>query len=189
MLYVIEDSDQLEACRNVLYVVARTTDLIQIATAVDGVFLFRPKQGRYSDAATEVLRSQRISKVCVRHVSGDKRKLADMGITIFPETLIDMVVYAKKRGLDNPGFVGICASVGYKLRESRDQLVGNWNQLRLSSEQIQYAANDAWFPLLVACLWGTLKADDEILSKMKSMVSRKSQVTTATASRRILGDL
>ncbi|KAF4683574.1 hypothetical protein FOZ60_008871 [Perkinsus olseni] len=171
MLYVIEDSDQLEACRNVLYVVARTTDLIQIATAVDGVFLFRPKQGRYSDAATEVLRSQRISKVCVGHVSGDKRKLADMGITIFPDTLIDMVEYAKKRGLDNPGFVGICASVGYNLRKSKYQLVGNWNQLRLSSEQIQYAANDAWFPLLVACLWGTLKADDEILSKMKSMVS------------------
>ncbi|KAF4678799.1 hypothetical protein FOZ60_016049 [Perkinsus olseni] len=166
MLYVIEDSDQLEACRNVLYVVARTTDLwvLEETHRGDCTFLDRfrsplllmassfsaPSKGVTVMLPPRFSRSQRISKVCVRHVSGDKRKLADMGITIFPETLIDMVEHAKKRGLIIPGFVGICASSipAYErtgCRAFRDQLVGNWNQLRLSSEQIQYAANDAWF--------------------------------------------
>ncbi|KAF4676508.1 hypothetical protein FOL47_005944, partial [Perkinsus chesapeaki] len=121
--------------------------LIQIATPKDGVFLFRPVNGRFSPAAIEVLQSRR-----------DKQKLANMGVVIPPETLIDMVSHAKHRELANPGIMGICANVGYRNNKPEDPNFRNWSKPVFTPKQIQYAANDAWFPLLVTVLWGIVRA-------------------------------
>ncbi|KAF4666920.1 hypothetical protein FOL47_003855 [Perkinsus chesapeaki] len=186
--YVINGSEQLEACRNVLRTQkvvgidfewnweasggSNPISLIQIATVQDGVFLFRPENGHFSPVAKEILGDSAIQKICVGYENNDERKAAQLGIVVPRGTLIDLIHEANRRGLPKNGLRGMCDSIGYSIWKTKDPAFYHWTGPNLSAQQIKYAANDAWILLLIASIWGVVRVETSTLENMKAMMGR-----------------
>jgi len=114
--------------------------LAQLATART-VYLFPLRTQDYSGALAEVLASRAIVKAGVS-VADDLKQLKK----VFPfdeQAVVDVGLVARKRGLQQSGVRNLAALfLGFRIPKGAKTT--NWASPRLSPQQIQYAATDAW---------------------------------------------
>ena len=114
--------------------------LVQLATA-DAVYLLQVQQHDYSAALREVFESETLTKAGVS-VSDDLRnlkKLFDFG----EKAIVDLGTVAKRHGFKQTGVRNL-AGILLGIRIPKGAKTTNWAAPRLSSQQITYAATDAW---------------------------------------------
>jgi ribonuclease D len=114
--------------------------LVQLATA-RAVYLFQLKGGDFSAPLAEVLSSAAIAKAGVS-VADDLRQLQKV-FPFEPQSVVDLGTVARRRGLQQTGVRNL-AALFLSLRIPKGAKTTNWAAPRLSPQQIQYAATDAW---------------------------------------------
>ncbi|KAF4662882.1 hypothetical protein FOL47_006024 [Perkinsus chesapeaki] len=116
--------------------------------------------------------SQKIMKIGVGMGSSDFKKVQEsFGVGIPPDQTIDMLLEAQKRGLPKPGLKGMCEAIGYTIdKPGYLPSFYHWTGEQLTRGQKLYAAGDAWFPILVAAVWGVIKLSEEEILAMKELI-------------------
>jgi len=114
--------------------------LAQFATA-RAVYVFQLKSADFSAPLAEVLSSAAVVKAGVS-VADDLRALQK----VFPfeaQSVVDVGTVARRRGLQQTGVRNLSALfLGFRI--AKGAKTTNWAAPRLSPQQIQYAATDAW---------------------------------------------
>jgi ribonuclease D len=114
--------------------------LVQVATA-RAVYLFQIAQTDFSAPLAGLLSNPAIVKAGVA-MSDDLRKLK----LVFPfeeAGVVDLGVVARRQGLKQSGVRNLAAMfLGFRIPKGAS--TSNWAAPRLSSQQITYAATDAW---------------------------------------------
>ena len=114
--------------------------LVQFATA-DAVYLFQIQQQDYSAAMREIFSSDGIIKAGVS-VADDLRNLKKL--FEFDETeVVDLGKVARRHGLKQTGVRNL-AGIFLGARIPKGAKTTNWAARHLTSQQITYAATDAW---------------------------------------------
>jgi len=114
--------------------------LVQIATS-KSVFLIRTKDLGMPDQMVEFFNSDRITKVgiALRDDISDLKRLRP----VEPQNLFDLNVYCASLGFENIGARNLTAMIlGFRI--SKSQQVSDWEAEKLSPQQMDYAATDAW---------------------------------------------
>jgi hypothetical protein len=132
--------------------------LIQLC-GVDGdvcrVCLFRTRKNSrpvpLPDVVSAVLRSPKVRKIGVG-VGNDQIKL---GFTL--ANLQGIEKYFKN--FPRPGLSGLTEAFGFPIFKSRKRAMSNWEKNTLTREDISYAANDAFFPLILYLMAMTEEQD------------------------------
>lgn len=114
--------------------------LLQLATG-DEVFLFQLKNTGLTESLISILCDPSIVKV---GVALDFDLLSLQALQPFqPRGFIDLAGVARRKGIKNQGLRGLAAIVcGFRI--SKSARTTNWANNDLTSQQIQYAATDAW---------------------------------------------
>lgn len=114
--------------------------LIQIACS-DVVFLIQLRQAPFCDALAELLGDPSIIKSGVA-IADDMRALKALH-DFDAAGLADLSVIARKNGISNYSLRALSA-IFLNVRISKTARCTNWNNARLSGQQVAYAATDAW---------------------------------------------
>jgi ribonuclease D len=114
--------------------------LVQLATA-RAVYLFQLKGGDFSAPLAEVLSAAAIAKAGVS-VADDLRQLQKV-FPFEPQSVVDVGTVARRRGQQQTGVRNL-AGLFLGFRIAKGAKTTNWAAPRLSPQQIQYAATDAW---------------------------------------------
>ena len=114
--------------------------LAQVATA-RAVYLFQLQRQDFSCAIAELLGARAITKVGVS-VAEDLRQLKQL----FPSqemSVLDAGTVARRHGMEQTGLRNL-AGIFLGFRVPKGAKTTNWAAPRLSAQQINYAATDAW---------------------------------------------
>lgn len=114
--------------------------LAQFATA-NSVYLVKVQQPDVFDAMREILSSGKIIKVGVS-VTDDLRNLKKL-FEFDERSVVDLGEVAKRHGLRQTGVRNL-AGIFLGTRIPKGTKTTNWAARRLTSQQITYAATDAW---------------------------------------------
>ena len=114
--------------------------LVQLATA-NAVYLMQVQQRDYSVALRGILASESIIKVGVA-VNDDLRTLKSL-VEFEAKAIVDLGTVAKRHGLKQTG-VRSLAAIFLGLRIPKGAKTTNWAARQLTTQQIAYAATDAW---------------------------------------------
>jgi ribonuclease D len=114
--------------------------LVQLATA-RAVYLFQVQQRDFSHAVREVMAAARIVKAGVS-VSHDLKMLKEL-FPFEPEAVVDLGRVAMRHGIEQSGVRNL-AGIFLGTRIPKGPSTSNWAAPRLTAQQIQYAATDAW---------------------------------------------
>ena len=114
--------------------------LVQFATA-SAVYLVQVQQQDFFGAMREILSSAKIIKVGVS-VTDDMRNLQRL-FEFDERSVLDLGKVAKRHGLKQTGVRNL-AGIFLGTRISKGAKTTNWAARRLTSQQIAYAATDAW---------------------------------------------
>ncbi|HYC46818.1 MAG TPA: 3'-5' exonuclease [Burkholderiales bacterium] len=114
--------------------------LVQFATA-DAVYLLQVQKQDYSAEMREIFSSARIVKAGVS-VSDDVRNLKK-SFEFEERAMLDLGKVAKRHGLKQSGVRNL-AGIFLGMRIPKGAKTTNWAAQRLTSQQITYAATDAW---------------------------------------------
>ena len=124
--------------------------LLQIA--IPGkVYLIRVSETGFDAALADIFSSPGITKVGVA-INDDVKELQKFH-DFDPANIYDLASLAEKKGILNGGVRGLTGLLlGFRI--SKRQQTSNWENKKLSSAQIDYAATDAWVCLEI---YGRLK--------------------------------
>jgi ribonuclease D len=114
--------------------------LLQLSTG-DQAFLFRLNRVRLPEYIVDILEDQEITKVGValKDDLNGLKKIMDFE----PEGFVDLQQFVKKFGIEDNGLKKLVANIlGFRI--SKKSQTSNWEQDKLSKEQLEYAATDAW---------------------------------------------
>lgn len=114
--------------------------LIQLA-ASDKVFIFLLKKVPLDKRLAAILSSHNIIKAGVA-IADDIRSLKNL-YDFQPGGLVDLSTIARKNNISMFGLRGLAACF-LGVRISKTARCSNWGTLKLSAQQITYAATDAW---------------------------------------------
>lgn len=114
--------------------------LAQVATA-RAVYLLRLQQHEFGGALAEILSSRSIVKAGVA-LAEDLRSLRK-SIEFEEKSIVDLGRVAKRHGVRQSGLRNL-AGLYLGWRIPKGTKTSNWAALRLSPQQIAYAATDAW---------------------------------------------
>jgi len=114
--------------------------LVQFATA-SAVYLLQVQQQDLSGPVREVLSSEKIIKVGVS-VTDDMRNLKKL-FQFDERSVVDLGKVAERNGLKQTGIRNL-AGIFLGTRIPKGTKTTNWAARRLTSQQITYAATDAW---------------------------------------------
>ena len=114
--------------------------LVQFATA-SAVYLFQAQQQGLFGAMREILSSEKAKKVGVS-VNDDLHALRKL-FEFDERSVTDLGKVAKRHGLKQTGVRNL-AGLFLGMRISKGAKTTNWAARRLTSQQIVYAATDAW---------------------------------------------
>jgi len=128
--------------------------LVQIAVG-DTVWLLRTCQIGLPQVVQEVLLQDSVLKVVAAFDSSDKAKLAtSFGLCFEGEPasygFLDISQLARECGITGVGVKRLAGRYGYHIAKNKKISVSNWAATNLSVEQQRYAADDAYFNLLIA---------------------------------------
>lgn len=114
--------------------------LAQIATA-RAVYLFQVRHREVAQAVAEVLGNEHVVKAGVG-LADDLRSLKKL-IQFAEKSVVDLGTVAMRNGLKQTGVRNLAALfLGFRIPKGTK--TSNWARARLSSQQITYAATDAW---------------------------------------------
>ena len=114
--------------------------LAQLATA-RAVYLFQVRHREAAQAVAEVLGNEHVVKAGVG-LADDLRGLKKL-IQFAEKTVVDLGAVAVRNGLKQTGVRNLTALfLGFRIPKGTK--TSNWARPRLSSQQITYAATDAW---------------------------------------------
>ena len=114
--------------------------LVQFATA-GAVYLMQIQQRDYSAVMQEIFSSEKITKAGVS-VADDLRNLKKL-VEFEESAVVDLGKVAKRHGLKQTGVRNL-AGIFLGMRIPKGAKTTNWAARRLTSQQIAYAATDAW---------------------------------------------
>jgi ribonuclease D len=114
--------------------------LVQFATA-SAVYLLQVQQQDYSAAMREVFSSEKVVKAGVA-VTDDLRGLRKL-FEFEERAVVDLGKVAKRHGLKQSGVRNL-AGMFLGARIPKGAKTSNWAARRLTQQQIEYAATDAW---------------------------------------------
>jgi ribonuclease D len=128
--------------------------LLQISTLEDAI-LFRTQMVQLPKIVVDLLEDKQIKKVGVS-IGGDVQDLKKaLGITLGGATEIGEM--AKSLGVKTLGLRSLTA-LCFEKRLSKKAKLTNWEKTHLTTQQINYAATDAWIGLKVYyCLLGHME--------------------------------
>lgn len=125
--------------------------LIQIATA-NRVFLFRTNKIGFPQPLREVFNREDLLKIGIALLD-DVRDLKRLG-EVEPQSMFDLNVYCPSLGFEKIGARNLSAMIlGFRI--SKSQQTSDWEAEKLSIQQMEYAATDAW---ICREIYGRLKA-------------------------------
>lgn len=119
--------------------------LIQLATE-DEVFLIQLAHVSIDEKLANILASPDIKKAGVA-IHDDMKALAKL-YPFEPDGLVELSCTSKQKGLNAFGLRTITANL-LGFRVSKGSRCSNWANLKLSNQQVIYAATDAWLGLLL----------------------------------------
>ena len=114
--------------------------LVQLASE-DAVYLFQLNKTGSIDALLGILSNPKIKKVGIA-LHDDIKKLGELA-PFNPAGVIDISDITKRIGITNTGLRSL-AGMFLKVRISKGAQVSNWARKHLNSNQLIYAATDAW---------------------------------------------
>lgn len=128
--------------------------LMQLAVG-DTVWLIRTCQIGLPQVVEDMLRNGSVIKVVAGFDSCDRDKLAtSFGIKLDSDLemhgYLDISKLAQECGFNGCGLKKLAERYHYYIEKSRKMSTSNWESSKLSDDQQQYAADDAYFSLLVA---------------------------------------
>jgi len=94
------------------------------------------------------LMSESCSKLGVGWDGADKQKMQNT-FNFLPNGIVDLAGIAKKKGLAEQGLKSLTEHFGMKMRKDSRVARSNWAAHQLTLEQIQYAAEDAYFSYML----------------------------------------
>lgn len=98
---------------------------------------------------SKVLVSERVAKIGVGYDGPDKKKMIN-SFGLEPVNVVDLAEIAKQVGLKQRGLKTLGQACGLIMLKSEDTAVSDWASRReLTSQQKQYAAEDAYFSLVI----------------------------------------
>jgi ribonuclease D len=119
--------------------------LIQLATREEA-FLFQVKQGAFPPQLKKIIEEPALVKI----VQGAAQELQDLARDhkLRGAGFFDLPAAAKECGCAPRSLRGLTAIfLGFRVSKSAQR--SNWEQKRLTQKQLEYAATDAWAPLLI----------------------------------------
>eukprot|EP00397_Hematodinium_sp_SG-2012_P043061 GEMP01047775.1.p1 GENE.GEMP01047775.1~~GEMP01047775.1.p1 ORF type:complete len:372 (+),score=113.75 GEMP01047775.1:132-1247(+) len=119
-----------------------TTLLLRTCGGTDGLAYPLP------DPVRHILEDVNVVKVCSGFDGGDAKKFRVSFPGMEVRNVLPITQIAKKKGLRRTGLQGIAEAVGAPMAKKKEIARSNWEAHELSAEQIQYAADDAWFSLM-----------------------------------------
>mmetsp|Transcript_51575 Transcript_51575/g.112363 ORF Transcript_51575/g.112363 Transcript_51575/m.112363 type:complete len:478 (+) Transcript_51575:95-1528(+) len=119
--------------------------LIQIAVG-DSVWLFRTCEIPLPQELREIFLDPSVTKLAVSFDSADRKKLqSSFGISC--EGLLDISTLAKGLDIQGCGLKKLAQRYGLRIEKDREISISNWAATTLSTRQLQYARDDAFFTL------------------------------------------
>jgi len=120
--------------------------LLQLSS-LDRCILIRTKPNQpLPPSVADFLQNPETTKVCAGYDGSDVHKMQQtFGYGV--ENTIGLDKIASDRGFRRPGIKGIAEAMGLKIRKDKKICRSNWACYKLSQEQIQYAAEDAYYSL------------------------------------------
>lgn len=101
------------------------------------------------EVVTEVLKSDRVAKIGVGYDGGDRKKMQNT-FDLEPANLIDLADVAQDLGLKQKGLKTLAEVCGLRLIKDQKTARSDWATSReLTEQQTQYAADDAYFSLVI----------------------------------------
>jgi len=120
--------------------------LIQLSNH-DRCVLIRIKPGKsLPPSVAYFLQNPETTKVCAGYDGSDIKKM-DQTFGYGCVNIIGLDTIATARGFRRPGISGIATAMGLNIRKDKKVCRSNWACPRLSQDQIQYAAEDAYYSL------------------------------------------
>jgi len=99
------------------------------------------------------LASAQLPKVCWNFNSTARAKLMQ-SFELQPSAVVELAALAEQKGWKNSNLRQLAADLGHRMQKDARVARSDWAAPSLTSEQIRYAAEDAFFPLL---LWNELR--------------------------------
>jgi ribonuclease D len=126
--------------------------LAQVATA-HAVYLFQVRHREVAQALAEVLANEHVAKAGVG-LADDLRSLKKL-VQFAEKSIVDLGTVALRNGLRQTGVRNLAALfLGFRIPKGTK--TSNWARPRLTSQQITYAATDAWACRELYVRFGTL---------------------------------
>jgi len=123
--------------------------LMQFADENMALLLRTHKTGNWLPASVlRALWSDSCSKLGVGWDGADKGKMQNT-FNFLPNAIVDLAEMAKKKGLTEQGLKSLTEHFGIKMRKDSRVARSNWAADKLTSEQMQYAADDAHFTYML----------------------------------------
>eukprot|EP00931_Biecheleriopsis_adriatica_P020599 TRINITY_DN13716_c0_g1_i2.p1 TRINITY_DN13716_c0_g1~~TRINITY_DN13716_c0_g1_i2.p1 ORF type:complete len:376 (+),score=78.49 TRINITY_DN13716_c0_g1_i2:69-1196(+) len=128
--------------------------LVQLAIG-DSVWLIRTCQISLPESVRMILLDPNVVKLVASFDSKDRAKLADsfnihIGDDHESYGFLDISAVARACELPATGVKSLCREFGYKIAKEMEITCSDWASGSLTQEQVRYAADDAFFLLLVA---------------------------------------
>ena len=120
--------------------VSYPVSLLQMATDRK-VYLFRLLKTGILPGILEILEDENLVKIGI--APGDDMKDLAKSRQFYPKNIVDLNKFAEQNGFESIGAKKLSAMV-LGIRISKAQQVSNWEAIKLSEAQINYAATDAW---------------------------------------------
>ena len=114
--------------------------LIQLA-AGDRVYIFQLRHIKSYGPIASILNDKKVLKAGIA-VDDDIKKLNDL-FSLEPSGFVELAEMARRAGIKNAGLRGLAALL-FGFRISKQTKCSRWDAPTLASEQIVYAATDAW---------------------------------------------
>ncbi|CAK0865984.1 unnamed protein product [Prorocentrum cordatum] len=100
------------------------------------------------DVLVELLTGKRVTKICVGYDGSDKRKLLST-FNFELDGVVDLAELAPSKGKKNTGLKKLAADFGWQMRKESRVARSDWSATKLTEDQIQYAAEDAYFTFMI----------------------------------------
>jgi ribonuclease D len=114
--------------------------LVQIATA-SAVYLFQLRRMEFSGALADVLENPALIKAGIG-LANDFTSLKKV-FPFEPHNIVDLSLLAQRQGIKQSSIRNLAALM-FGFRVTKGCATSNWENVRLTPEQITYAATDAW---------------------------------------------
>jgi len=122
--------------------------LVQLADAHTCLLLQTGGSRALPPLVARILQDVNILKVCSGHDSSDSKKMIS-SFGFQAQGVYPLDVLAKKKGIRKCGLQGVATYCGMRMRKDHRVCCSDWGTPVLSSDQIRYAADDAWFSYIL----------------------------------------